>query len=101
MWGQSSYPYRLTTFKPRPEIHVTYTSSSSLSQITEFLESASDGDRFFLGDESGEVRKGDRFIQLSLEAQGVFGGTVTCQSDEVSETATVNVVPGGNMCRNI
>ena len=69
-----------------------------LSQITEFLDLANDGDMFFLGEEAGEVRKGDRFIQLSLDTLGIFGGTVTCQSDEVSETAAVIVVPGGRTC---
>ena len=61
--------------------------------------SASHGDDFSLWQETGD--KGDRYVQL--RSYIIAGDTVTCQSDEVSETATVNVAPGGNIysvCRS-
>ena len=53
----------------------------------------------FLWQETGD--KGDRYVQL--RNYNIEKGTVTCQSDEVSETATVYVVPGGDsysVCRS-
>ena len=58
------------------------------------IDSVSGDGTFFVGQESIRVVKGDRFIRLSIDARGIYRDTLTCKSDEVSETATVRIIPG-------
>ena len=66
----------------------------SLSQITQLIDSVSGEGSFSLGRENIRVVKGDRFILLSIDAAGIYRDNLTCQSDQVSETATVRIIPG-------
>ena len=47
------------------------------------------------------MRKGDRFITIDVLLAGVYGDTLKCKSDKVSEIATVQIVPGICACMYI